>query len=434
MGQVVSLLNNPVHVIRFQHLCGVPYTKEELEGRVVEEKVPNANGDSLACCTNGDLKARRKRTSTSNDNREGSTATRLVNGRLDAKRKPLSACEDTDLDLDSKDIPVTQGGVGGYFLFDLMFRFCSGLGGEVFYITFLPFFFWNIDGWLIRRCIWLWVLSMYVGQAMKDILKRPRPPKPVKRLENWFDNEYGFPSTHAIVAASIPYGCWYLALGRYQFPSNVGFVVATAWCLLVCISRLYLGIHTVLDVMAGCAIAVSLLYLGSWFLDPLDDFIATHPFSPVAVILAGIFIMAVYPRQDTWCPARGDTAKIIGVGIGVAVGTWYANDITRDPFEGVPFPIRVESMTVVIASILRLILGCLILVLAREIFEALSLKILRRIVPNNPSVYWKDEVWLEIPVRLVAYSAVGFAVLFPAPEVMQVLGDNIGVNLTVTSC
>lgn len=416
MGNIVLSLNDPVHVIRFQHLCGVPYTREELDGQAVEKEASNA-----APFTNGILKTRQTRSA--KDNRE---TNKRVNDYLDA------ASEEND-ELDLKDGPETQKRVSGHCLFDLMFRFCSGLGGEVFYITFLPFVFWNVDAWLIRRCIWLWVLSMYVGQAMKDILQRPRPPKPVKRLENWFDNEYGFPSTHAIVAASIPYGCWYLALGRYQFPATFGFVIATAWCLLVCISRLYLGVHTVLDVMAGCFISVSLLCVGFWFLDPIDHFIVTSPFSPITVILVGVFLMVVYPRQGKWCPARGDTAKIIGVGIGVALGTWYVNDVNKDPFEGAPFSIRIESVTVVLASILRLTLGCLLLVLARDTFQSLSLKILPRIVPNNPGVPWREEVWLEIPVRLIAYSAVGFTVLFPSPEVMQAIGNKIGIDLAITS-
>ncbi|XP_062503037.1 sphingosine-1-phosphate phosphatase 2-like [Corticium candelabrum] len=397
MGQIVSFLNSPLHVIRFQYLCGVPYTKEELAGHV-SKKVSSIGNGPIA--KNGKVRHRQQTCDTS-DHTEEEEATQPVSG---------------------------------YFVFDLMFRFCSGLGGELFYITFLPFCCWNVDFWLIRRCIWLWVVTMYVGQAMKDIFKRPRPPKPVKRLETWFDNEYGFPSTHAIVAACIPYGLWYLALNRYQFPSDVAFVIASVWCALVCISRLYLGIHTILDILAGCFIAVSLLYTSSWLMDSFDEFVCTHPLSPIVVVLGAVFLMVVYPRkQHVWCPARGDTAKIVGVGIGVGVGAWYINDITTDPYIDTPFPVKIESMTIVVASILRFILGCLLLVLVREIFETISLKILSRILPNDPSVFWKHQVWLEIPVRLVTYSAVGFAVLFPAPIVFQFLGHHFGIDLTVTA-
>jgi membrane-associated phospholipid phosphatase len=78
--------------------------------------------------------------------------------------------------------------------------------------------------------ILLWSLLMYVGQALKDTLCLPRPASPrVARLEVHYAAEYGeragaaargaeavsglrlhagMPSTHAMVAASMP---WYLA-------------------------------------------------------------------------------------------------------------------------------------------------------------------------------------------------------------------------------
>ena len=44
-----------------------------------------------------------------------------------------------------------------------MFKFGSELGNELFYITFLPFVFWNVDDYIGRRLIILWVFNMYAG-------------------------------------------------------------------------------------------------------------------------------------------------------------------------------------------------------------------------------------------------------------------------------
>lgn len=51
--------------------------------------------------------------------------------------------------------------VKNYFYYYL-FRFSAALGQEVFYITFLPFTHWNIDPYLSRRLILIWVVSITI--------------------------------------------------------------------------------------------------------------------------------------------------------------------------------------------------------------------------------------------------------------------------------
>ena len=47
----------------------------------------------------------------------------------------------------------------------LFFSLASNLGNEVFYCSFFPFWFWNVDTFVARRVIALWALNMYVGQV-----------------------------------------------------------------------------------------------------------------------------------------------------------------------------------------------------------------------------------------------------------------------------
>lgn len=98
-----------------------------------------------------------------------------------------------------------------------VFKFGAELGNEIFYITFLPFVFWNVDDYIARRLIMLWVFNMYTGQGLKDILCWPRPKSPpVLRLETNYAAEYGMPSTHAIAGSIIPFGLVYFSYGRFQ--------------------------------------------------------------------------------------------------------------------------------------------------------------------------------------------------------------------------
>lgn len=136
--------------------------------------------------------------------------------------------------------------VKNYFYYYL-FRFSAALGQEVFYITFLPFTHWNIDPNLSRRLVVIWVLVMYIGQVAKDILKWPRPSfPPVVRLEKRIIAEYGMPSTHAMAATAISFTLLISTMDRYQYPFILGLMMAVVFSTLVCLSRLYTGMHTVL--------------------------------------------------------------------------------------------------------------------------------------------------------------------------------------------
>ena len=103
-----------------------------------------------------------------------------------------------------------------------LFTFGAGLGYEVFYATFFPFWFWNIDGAVGRRMVLVWVIVMYTGQALKDVIRWPRPSSPpVVSLEPDYVLEYGMPSTHAMVGVSLPFSMLIFTVNRYEVSSPV---------------------------------------------------------------------------------------------------------------------------------------------------------------------------------------------------------------------
>lgn len=44
-----------------------------------------------------------------------------------------------------------------------VFLLGTGLGDELFYSCFIPFWFWNIDGFVGRRFVLVWTIIMYIG-------------------------------------------------------------------------------------------------------------------------------------------------------------------------------------------------------------------------------------------------------------------------------
>jgi len=154
-----------------------------------------------------------------------------------------------------------------------LFCFGASLGYELFYASFFPIWFWNIDGAVGRRMVLVWVIIMYIGQALKDVIRWPRPAcPPVISLEPEYAIEYGMPSTHAMVGIALPFSMLIFTVHRYEVRNRFqtrlvsavnprvfeliifhlkyslwyGVAFAVCWCALVCGSRLYLGMHSAL--------------------------------------------------------------------------------------------------------------------------------------------------------------------------------------------
>lgn len=87
---------------------------------------------------------------------------------------------------------------------------------------------------------------IFLGQGFKDLLRWERPGPPVVKLQKKWALEYGMPSTHAMVAVSIPFSVLLYTMNRYDYNFYLGLAIAVLWCLLVCTSRIYLGMHSVL--------------------------------------------------------------------------------------------------------------------------------------------------------------------------------------------
>lgn len=101
-------------------------------------------------------------------------------------------------------------------------------------------------------------LTPFAGQSLKDIIRWPRPSYPAARLQKKWGLEYGMPSTHAMVSVAIPFSVLIYTYDRYIYSMPVGLAIACVWCAVICVSRVYLGMHSVL-VSIGPPAPLSLL-------------------------------------------------------------------------------------------------------------------------------------------------------------------------------
>ena len=239
----VAYLRDPFLVRRIQEYCGVTQiTLEDSTGATGEQSPASSNDEGVNPVSDsgsgGDgptKKGRRLSSRDSNSNPNGTAAAGSgstysiewlksnikVRKRLRSSPSPVpsrTASPEPENEQKTTSSPI-EVIVESYPLLDIYFRLAAELGYEPFYITFLPAMLWNVDGLVARHVVIIWCISMYVGQACKQLFKIRRPASPpALRLEQNPDleTEYGFPSTHAIVSITIPFYYLYSCFGRYE--------------------------------------------------------------------------------------------------------------------------------------------------------------------------------------------------------------------------
>jgi membrane-associated phospholipid phosphatase len=138
-------------------------------------------------------------------------------------------------------------------------------GREVFWpITIVLLFV--AGGWTGKKTAVIIIMSMLilmpVGIIVKDVVARPRPIIPKTDFLLSADSEYAFPSGHAmIVSAGAAVS---LALFRNTFKKLAISLALAIEAALVCLSRIYVGGHYPLDVLAGIflGVGVSFIFVG----------------------------------------------------------------------------------------------------------------------------------------------------------------------------
>ncbi len=145
-------------------------------------------------------------------------------------------------------------------VFDFIFALITHLGEETFFLVLAILFFWCIDkreGYFI---LITGLLGTLVNQVAKLFFRIPRPWV----LDHNFEivesaraeaTGYSFPSGHTQNIAGT-----YGSIAAYK-PKKWKTILCTTIIILVAFSRMYLGVHTPLDVFTSLLIALGLVLL-----------------------------------------------------------------------------------------------------------------------------------------------------------------------------
>nr|XP_012217514.1 PREDICTED: sphingosine-1-phosphate phosphatase 2-like [Linepithema humile]XP_012217515.1 PREDICTED: sphingosine-1-phosphate phosphatase 2-like [Linepithema humile]XP_012217516.1 PREDICTED: sphingosine-1-phosphate phosphatase 2-like [Linepithema humile]XP_012217517.1 PREDICTED: sphingosine-1-phosphate phosphatase 2-like [Linepithema humile] len=314
-----------------------------------------------------------------------------------------------------------------------LFLFGTELGDEIFYCAFIPFLFWNIDGALGRRVVLVWATVMSIGQILKDIIRWPRPAcPPAVRLQNKWSQEYGMPSTHAMVGLTIPFSIVLFTMDKYIYPFSIGCTVAFIWCVLVSTSRLYLGMHTVLDIVAGLILATALMVPLVPLVEMTNVYIITNVWLLAILIAVSIATIVYYPCSDKWTPTRSDTAMVVSVTAGIHTGAWFSyytgalsTSLFSPPYNIVwPTPFTLGHL------ILRTMLGFAGVIATKTLCKFLSYATMCAILGINWRELMKcqdysgnqNKVFVDLVNKYVACFMIGVNTVYFLPQTFSTIG------------
>lgn len=131
-----------------------------------------------------------------------------------------------------------------------------------------------VAGYLLWRARWealaFWVLAMTASQLligpMKALYERERPPLPLVETSG-----YSFPSGHAVAGAAIVLSLVIVLVRAGPRRRNLE-MIAVGFAVAMAMSRVYLRVHWLSDVVAGAALGAAVAIAAAAFVHWADEY------------------------------------------------------------------------------------------------------------------------------------------------------------------
>ncbi|CAO2831888.1 unnamed protein product [Amaranthus hypochondriacus] len=213
-------------------------------------------------------------------------------------------------------------------ILDVLFSGLSCVVSVPFYTGFLPLLFWSGHGKLARQMTLLMAFCDYIGNCVKDVVSAPRPScPPVRRLTATKDEEenaqeYGLPSSHTLNTVCLSGYLLYYVLYNSRDGTN-GFVGISMVFLivgLIAFGRIYLGMHSLIDIIGGLVLGVVILAFWLTIHDYVDTFITTGQNVTAYWAALSFLLFFAYPTPEFPTPSFEFHTAFNGVAFGIVAG------------------------------------------------------------------------------------------------------------------
>lgn len=191
------------------------------------------------------------------------------------------------------------------------FKLVSSLANETLYLVIISFLYWCVSKRKAFHMIVMLCFSGYIGIMVKEFMKIPRPYT-YDGIEALYEKSaagYSFPSTHVQLSTTF-WGSFMILCKK-----RIVWIIGIIFIILVAISRLYLRVHWLSDIIGAVLFSVIVVYLYTKVTMGLSDrkFILLQ-----RIILAVSLIMYAMTSQV-------DNLKLLGVLTGSTIGIMLEN-------------------------------------------------------------------------------------------------------------
>lgn len=190
-------------------------------------------------------------------------------------------------------------------------KLVSIIANETLYLIVISISYWCVSKRKAFHMIVMLCFSGYIGIVIKEFMKIPRPYTydGIQSLYEKSAASYSFPSTHVQLATTF-WGSFMILCKK-----RIIWMIGIVFIILVSISRLYLRVHWLSDIIGAVLFSVIVVYLYTKVTMGLSDrkFILLQ-----RIILAVSLIMYVMTSQV-------DNLKLLGVLTGSTIGIMLEN-------------------------------------------------------------------------------------------------------------
>ena len=245
---------------------------------------------------------------------------------------------------------------------DAFFSFITHFGEESIFIIISFILFWCADKKKGYYCLMVGFWGLLANQFLKIACRVPRP---WVRDENFTIVEsaraeatgYSFPSGHTQISVGT-----YASVAR-AFSQKILRIICIILCVLIPFSRLYLGVHTPVDVGVSVVVALVLTFVMTPFLGNITEDKKKMRITFAVMVLCS-FAFVLYTQLYTF-PKNTDYSNLMEAGensfkiLGIVLGIWLGYEIDKKY-------INFDTKAVWWAQGLKLVFGTLVVFAIKE--------------------------------------------------------------------